>query len=205
MAKTAEYIETDLSDLQKDLTAAWFMQDPRALFFLSADRKVLLMNRFAEDLLQEGEFFQIRNGLLEAKAEWPRNDFRERAERALSHDEPGWGVFRPAGGDGSAGVYSVAPLRQPSETGASLLVCFLPPLIARARLSTILDQFGLTQTEKEIALALIDEHPLSTIAEHRGVRPSTVKSHVKNIYGKTATTGRVQFMSQFLMMAAIWV
>lgn len=205
MAKAAEYVRTDLSDLQKELTAAWFMQDSRALFFLNADRNVLLMNRFAEDLVQEGEFFQIANGALEPKAGWSGNNFRERVEHALSHDERCWGLFRPTDGAGGAGVYAVAPLRQPSETGASLLLCFLPPLIAGTRLSIVLDQFALTQTEKEIAQALIDEHPLSAIAKQRGVRPSTIKSHVKNIYEKTATTGRVQFMSQFLTMAAVWV
>ncbi len=209
MIDDPQNFELELTARETRLASAWFMNDARAVFFLDEDRRVLLMNAFARSLVENGEYLQLKHSVVHAETDASDSEFRKTVERSLSTGKRGWGQIRRAeraqDGAARAGIYAIAPVAEPAEDSPAAILCFLPPLIAGSRLSIVLDQFHLTQAEKEIAYALIDEYPLSAIAEQRGVRPSTIKSHVKNIYDKTGTTGRIQFMSQFMMMAAIWV
>ncbi len=65
---------------------------------------------------------------------------------------------------------------------------FGTPTPADARGATA--AFGLTKTEGEILVALLEGATLNDIANRRGVSVETVRSQAKSIYAKTGTSGR---------------
>jgi len=51
---------------------------------------------------------------------------------------------------------------------------------------------GFSEREADVLLYLCHGYPNSEIAEHLGISQNTVKTHLKNIYGKLGVTNRTQ-------------
>jgi DNA-binding CsgD family transcriptional regulator len=62
----------------------------------------------------------------------------------------------------------------------------------RARLAQ--ERFGLTPSEARVACALSDGKSTAEIAAELGVKPDTVRTHLKKIYGKTGTARQAQLV-----------
>ena len=60
------------------------------------------------------------------------------------------------------------------------------------RRSTDNEALGLTTREREVLDLLVDDVPEPRIADRLGVSPHTVRSHVKNLYGKLHVHSRAQ-------------
>ncbi len=61
-----------------------------------------------------------------------------------------------------------------------------------------LDDWGLTQAERDVALFAIKGLSTAEIAELRGVSEGTIKAQTNAIYRKAQVTGRPQLLSLFI-------
>lgn len=193
----------NLSDTDLKLTSSWFMRDRRALFILDDAKTLRLMNRVAGELIEAGDFFRLEKSQLRIVPDNQNQKFRLAVDRSLAEGVREWGLFRRACDGSGIGVYTIEPIKEEVDGRHSLLISYAPALTVNTHLDTVLQEFGLTHAEREIAYALIDQLSLADIAEHRGVKPSTIKSHVTSIYEKTGTRGRIQFISQFTLLASL--
>lgn len=57
---------------------------------------------------------------------------------------------------------------------------------------SIINPDGFSQRETDVLLFLCHGYPNSEIAEQLGITENTVKTHLKNIYGKLGVTNRTQ-------------
>lgn len=60
------------------------------------------------------------------------------------------------------------------------------------------DDWGLTESERDVALLLIKGLSLARIAELRGSAEGTVKAHCNKVYTKAGVTGRAELVSHFI-------
>lgn len=60
------------------------------------------------------------------------------------------------------------------------------------------DEWGLTPSERDVALMLVKGLSLAEIAGLRNSAEGTVKAHCNKVYGKAGVTGRTQLVSLFL-------
>ncbi|BAJ74652.1 DNA-binding HTH domain-containing proteins [Microbacterium testaceum StLB037] len=73
---------------------------------------------------------------------------------------------------------------------------FLPAVAAPAL--PVGEVVGFTPAERELAILLSSELPLTDIARERGVSLNTVKSQVRSIYGKLGVNGRAEAVEELL-------
>ncbi len=55
--------------------------------------------------------------------------------------------------------------------------------------------FGLTAGERRVMMRLVDGDTLPAIAKSLGVSVETIRTHVRNIYGKTEVSSRAELFS----------
>ena len=77
-----------------------------------------------------------------------------------------------------------------------LLVVHLdaPDLAHQARIDAITQQCRLTSTERYVLMLLADGQPVEGVAHQLGLRVSTLRSHVRNLLGKTQAASLMQLM-----------
>ncbi|GAA4954381.1 hypothetical protein GCM10023314_30020 [Algibacter agarivorans] len=61
--------------------------------------------------------------------------------------------------------------------------------------SNIVDMYNLTNRENEIALQIIKGHSYKEIAENMFIAYGTVRKHASNIYVKSNSSNRVEFIN----------
>lgn len=61
--------------------------------------------------------------------------------------------------------------------------------------------YGLTLTEARVAVALVDHESVKKVADALGVSLATVRTHIKNIYGKLGVDTRTRFVKLLLGIA----
>lgn len=64
----------------------------------------------------------------------------------------------------------------------------------RSGIGHMRERYGLTDREMEVAVLLLQGHSSSAIAEEIVVSEHTVKSHIRNIYGKTGVSGKLELL-----------
>lgn len=73
---------------------------------------------------------------------------------------------------------------------------------ARGEMSEVIDTFfsdwGLTPSERDVALMVLKGIDNDTIAKMRGTAPGTVRAQCTSIYGKAGVDGRAQLFSVFM-------
>lgn len=65
---------------------------------------------------------------------------------------------------------------------------------------TVVDAAGFSRREADVLLFLCHGYPNSEIAQQLGVSENTVKTHLKNIYGKLGVTNRTQAAAEAKML-----
>lgn len=73
----------------------------------------------------------------------------------------------------------------------------LPEIPATAEPPSDLDKFALSQREREVLMLLIKGRSGRFISEALNISSNTVKTHIRNIYGKLAVNDRQQLLSLF--------
>ena len=73
---------------------------------------------------------------------------------------------------------------------------------ARGEMAEVIDTFftdwGLTPSERDVALMVLKGIDNETIAQMRGTAPGTVRAQCTSIYGKAGVDGRAQLFSVFM-------
>ncbi len=172
---------------------------PQPLLVLMADRRVLFSNGGAQHLLGEGRAL-VRAGHLMSLGQLGAVQLVELLARAAAGSSSRTGLWFSPGLE-TAWLHA-APLAPglaqacdwPAE--AVLLVLHLdqPALTQVARIDALSRQCRLSQTERQVLMLLADGESADAAARHLGVALSTVRSHVRNLLGKTQAPSLMQLL-----------
>jgi DNA-binding CsgD family transcriptional regulator len=102
-------------------------------------------------------------------------------------------------GDDGEAVWITAShftLRAAPVPAASLaFICISDPgTEIRASADTLRGLFGLTRAEANMLVALLEGDSLEAAAEHLGIKMTTVKTHLRSLFAKTATTRQADML-----------
>lgn len=172
---------------------------PQPLLVLKPDRRVLFANASAEQLLEqhlglqrEGHLMSL--GQLDAQ---PLAELLARAASGMSSCTALW--FRPGLATGWLQAAPLAPAIALASNWPldSLLVTIhldQPALSQAARIDALTRQYRLSQAERHVLLLLADGEPVEATSKHLGLCVSTVRSHVRNLLGKTQAPSLMQLL-----------
>jgi DNA-binding CsgD family transcriptional regulator len=172
---------------------------PQPLLVLLPDRRLLFANANAEHLLTEG-LGQARSGHLMSfgQLDAPRlGELLALAAAGSSSRTALW--FTPSLATGWLHAAPLAPAiahaadwPQPSV----LLAVHLdqPALTQAARIDALTRQCRLSAAERHVLLLLADGEAVEATSRHLGLCVSTVRSHVRNLLGKTQAPNLMQLL-----------
>lgn len=172
---------------------------PQPLLVLRADRRLLFVNPSATQLLAEGLWQSRAEHLMSlGQLDAPHlEDLLSLATSGSSTHNALW--FTPSL---TTGWLHAAPLA-PAIARASgwpersvLLTIHLdqPALTQAARIAALTRQYRLSQAERQVLLLLADGEPVEATSRHLGLCVSTVRSHVRNLLGKTQAPSLMQLL-----------
>jgi len=160
--------------------------------------QVLFMNRVAEDILSECDGLEIVSDILQVSTDGsliPIQEMLQTHARFSGHraSEVVSACIRRGSGTPLTVVVRTASARagNGNSANATTLVFILDPDrpvgISRADLHQL---YGLTYTESNLVNWLMDGKTLEECRVLLGVRPSTVRMHLRNVLGKTGTASQ---------------
>jgi len=172
---------------------------PQPLVVLLPDRRLLFVNTSAEHLMADG-LWQSRSEHLMSLGQLDAQRLGEVLALAAAGSSSRTGLwFTPSL---ATGWLQAAPLA-PSIARASgwpercvLLVIHLdqPVLTQAARIEALTRECRLSQAERHVLMLLADGEPVEAASRHLGLCVSTVRSHVRNLLGKTQAPSLMQLL-----------
>ncbi|KQY89286.1 MULTISPECIES: helix-turn-helix transcriptional regulator [Roseateles] len=172
---------------------------PQPLLVLLPDRRLLFMNTSAEHLLADG-LGQARAGQLMGLGQLDAPHLDELLKQASACTSSRTGLWFTPGL--TTGWLHAAPLA-PAIAQASgwppqsvLLSLHLdePALTQAARIDALTRQCRLSKAERHVLMLLADGEPVDATSRHLGLCVSTVRSHVRNLLGKTQAPTLMQLL-----------
>ena len=206
------YLRVDSLRSQQDATDTTLDRLPFGLVFFDSAGRVWKLNRPAEAIMAEKDGLVIQNGELRAASTTENKELRTLILSAAAVD-PGTG---PSSGDAMA-------ISRPSlKRSLSILIVPLPAsnvdvglnrpcavaFVADAARNTspsedtVMRLLCLTSTEAKVACMLVAGLTIEEIAQRLGNKPSTVRVHVKTIFGKTDTSRQSDLVRAILNSVA---
>lgn len=172
---------------------------PQPLLVLQPDRRLLFANASAEQLLAQGLGLH-RHGQLEALGQLDTRRLAELLAQASAGSPSRTGVWFTPSLD--TGWLHAAPLAADIAracgwpAGSVLLALHLdqPALSQAARIEALTRQCRLSDAERQVLLLLADGEPVDATSRHLGLCVSTVRSHVRNLLGKTQAPSLMQLL-----------
>lgn len=172
---------------------------PQPLLVLLPDRRLLFANASAEHLLAEG-LGEARSGHLMSigQLDAPRlSDLLALAAAGSSSRTGLW--FTPSLATGWLHAAPLAPAIALASDWPSPSVLLAvhqdqPALTQAARIDALTRQCRLSQAERHVLLLLADGEPVDATSRHLGLCVSTVRSHVRNLLGKTQAPNLMQLL-----------
>ena len=174
---------------------------PQALLVLQADRRLVFANRTAEQYIRDGQLRDIAGRLMEVGHLGART-LEELLRLAQGGHPSQAGVwFSPRQGTGWLSVTQApAAMTQsanwPADCLLMLVHCDQPELSQAARIEAICKQCQLTRTERYVLLLLVDGVTVQDVADQLLLQVSTIRSHVRNLLGKTRAPSLMQLLRQ---------
>ncbi len=172
---------------------------PQALLAVLPDRRIAFVNASAEALFAEGQACRMADRLMgvgQLKANRIEECLRQAAagQRAM---EALW--FTPELRTGWMEAEPMPPsLSRHAEwpTNSLLLLIHVdePALSQGARIDALCQQCQLTRTERYVLMLLADGLAVEAVARHLGLQVSTLRSHVRNVLGKTQAPSLMQLV-----------
>ncbi len=172
---------------------------PQPLLVLQRDRRLLFCNASAEHLITE-KLSQVRSDHLMSLGQLDATHLGELLAQAAQGTSSRTGLwFTPSL---ATGWLHVAPLAPAIAQAAGwplpsmLLAVHLdqPALTQAARIDALTRQCRLSQAERHVLLLLADGEPVEATSRHLGLCISTVRSHVRNLLGKTQAPSLMQLL-----------
>jgi DNA-binding CsgD family transcriptional regulator len=172
---------------------------PQPLLVLQPDRRLLFANASAEHLLAQGLGLH-RHGQLEALGQLDARRLGELLGQASTGGSSRTGLWFTPTLD--TGWLQAAPLAADIARacgwppGSVLLALNLdqPALSQAARIEALTRQCRLSDAERQVLLLLADGEPVDATSRHLGLCVSTVRSHVRNLLGKTQAPSLMQLL-----------
>lgn len=206
-------IETAVSQLQHEGTlgaAEVLNQIALGIVLIGADRKVVLVNRTGQEIINEADGLVIStDGYLRGSTPQQTQAIRELVERSLEarQTSDGWekagegAIAVPRSSGRRSLALLITPLRSAATGGDRAMACvFLSDPERRPRLPAdlVARLYGLTPAETRLALALAEGRRLDEIAAAFGVTRNTVTYTLRNLFRKTQTDRQTDLISLFL-------
>lgn len=172
---------------------------PQPLLVLLPDRRLLFVNASAEHLLAEG-LAQTRAGHLMSLGQLGAQHLGELLAQASSGSSSRTGLwFTPGLATGWLHAAPLAPaIAQASDWPQQSVLLALhldqPALTQAARIDALTRQCRLSQAERHVLMLLADGEPVDATSRHLGLCISTVRSHVRNLLGKTQAPSLMQLL-----------
>jgi DNA-binding NarL/FixJ family response regulator len=172
---------------------------PQPLLVLRPDRRVLFTNASAEHLIGE-KLGQVRADHLMSLGQLDAPRLGEVLAQAAQGTASRTGLwFTPSL---ATGWLHAAPLAPAIALGSGwpddcvLLAMHLdqPALTQAARIDALTRQCRLSQAERHVLLLLADGEAVEATSRHLGLCVSTVRSHVRNLLGKTQAPTLMQLL-----------
>lgn len=196
----AEVVSGDLTEIVHRL--------PQAAFFVDLAGRVTFANRAASTLAASRDGLSLDRGELRAARMVDTMRLREliadavQASRSVAAGAGGtMTIGRPSGRRSFVVTVSPAPRRSSiyAEHGAAAWVFVTDPDGTRLAEDHDLRQlYGFTQAEAALARYLADGHSLSDAASRLGVRRSTARSRLKDVFAKTHTHRQAELVRVLL-------
>lgn len=172
---------------------------PQPLLVVLPDRRVLFANASAEHLLADG-LWQSRSEHLMSLGQLDAQRLGETLAMAAAGSTSRTGLwFTPGLTTGWLHAAALPPniaLASGWPEHCLLLAIHLdqPALTQAARIDAITRQCRLSQAERHVLLLLADGEPVDAASRHLGLCVSTVRSHVRNLLGKTQAPTLMQLL-----------
>lgn len=172
---------------------------PQPLLVVLPDRRLLFSNASAEHLLGEG-LWQTKAEHLMSLGQLDAQRLGDLLALAAAGSSSRIGLwFTPSLTTGWLHAAPLAPaiaLASDWPEGCLLLSIHLdqPALTQAARIDAITRQCRLSQAERHVLLLLADGEPVDAASRHLGLCVSTVRSHVRNLLGKTQAPSLMQLL-----------
>ena len=165
------------------------------IIIVNASGRILLQNAMAEEFLRCGDGLASRFGTISSTNRTSATMLAERIQGATQpqhrHKSTAEQALRVARGSGSPLMVLVAPLPDhigdssaSPEPAAVLLISDpdrRPAILGRH----LVDWFGLTPAEADLAVQLANGARLENLTKRKGVRISTLRSQLRSVLGKT--------------------
>ena len=178
------------------------------LIVVTAAGKVAYSNVVAERILRKEDGLTCRNGVLGAVRPGEQQALRHLINAAALRFEALGGdvrISRPGGKGAWALVITPTPtaLARLAGTGTSAALLRVIDLDARpvAPEARLMQIFGLTRAEAEIAVGLMQGESLERIADRKSVRITTVRTQMRSIYAKTEAKRQADLIRLLLQIA----
>jgi len=91
--------------------------------------------------------------------------------------------------------------QQASSAASLLLLAFDPELRSEPPRDLLIQTFGLTPAEADVAVGIVSGKSLTDIAAERGVKVGTVRAHSKTLFSKTHTRGQADLTGMLTRMS----
>lgn len=172
---------------------------PQPLLVLLPDRRLLFANASAEHLITEG-LAQTRAEHLMSLGQLGAAHLGGLLAQASAGSSSRTGLwFTPSI---ATGWLHAAPLPSaiaqasgwPPQSVLLALHLDQPALTQAARIDALTRQCRLSQAERHVLLLLADGEPVDAASRHLGLCVSTVRSHVRNLLGKTQAPSLMQLL-----------
>lgn len=181
---------------------------PLGIVFLAVSGVMLYANRSADRILHAGDGFSLENGKPGSSERTADAQLRKAIAHALSPAVPPGpvGLTVPRRSFRHAYQVVVAPLRarfpQFNGTPVPRAVIFIndPDCSRPANLGLLVQLFGLTPKEADIASKLSEAKSIEQAAEEMGITYETARTHLRRIFSKTGVSRQTELV---LMMARL--
>jgi len=193
----------DIDRSQRDLMAA-LDSSPDGIAIVGQDGKVIHLNSVAEAIVARGDGLCVRSGSLKATISHLDRILDQAIQEALhgsiSGPPSGRCIAVPRSGAQRSYVLRAVPIQTRDEgRPPSALIVIADPQLEPVRDSDALRRlYGLTKTEAEVALRVLDGTGLAPIAEEMALSLATVRTHLQHVFDKTDTHRQAELVRLLL-------
>jgi len=174
----------------QELACEYLQQDGLAHFFIEKDLHILWMNGAGEALFARQSIFKEKGGRLRVYGRANQEAFKK--------------LFAPSAGIQRTCLTCEETKRHVLVDIVSLLDGGSTVLTARIAedlsltVNTLSAAFGLTMTESALVQSMFQGLTAEDIAAQMGVSINTLRTHIRNIYGKLSVSSREGMMNRLL-------
>jgi DNA-binding CsgD family transcriptional regulator len=195
-------------EAEREATAEAFQRLRLATIFVDAKGRVAFINASASDIVARRDGLDIRRRLLHAGLAQETSQLHGLIAEAIAVTagkglRPGGAlaISRPSGK--RAFGLLVTPLRSGNryaEQGGAAAAVFIrdPDHDDETDAGLLRALFGLTAAESRIAALVAQGHSFSDVIDRLGIADATGRTHLKNIFAKTATRTQAQLVRLLL-------